>query len=131
MEWEERIEISQEPDIARAVEVAMRLAREIGFGGTQTYMIGTSVAELARNILMHAGTGEVRVRQIEGERRGIQVVAEDEGPGIRDIEEVMSEGYVSEKGLGLGLKGVRRMMDEFFIDPSRKVGAKVVVRKWL
>jgi serine/threonine-protein kinase RsbT len=95
-------------------------------------MIVTAVSELGRNILMYAGEGEVVVTTIDGsERRGIVVVARDQGPGIHDLQKAMLDGYSTSGSLGLGLPGVRRLMDEFAIESAPGRGTTVTAKRWL
>lgn len=125
------IEIRTEADVARSVVAAQRLARSLGFKTAQSFLAATAVSELARNIFQYAGQGNIRLSQLsDGERVGLQVEAEDHGPGIADIELAMTEGYSTGNTLGLGLPGVRRIMDELDFDADREVGTRIVGRKW-
>ena len=95
-------------------------------------MIATALSELGQNILKYAERGEVSIEQIsEGTRTGVQLTAQDQGPGIEDLEQAMTDHFSSSGTLGLGLPGVRRMMDEFKIDSAPQQGTVVTVRKWL
>ncbi|MEN8711351.1 MAG: anti-sigma regulatory factor [Arenicellales bacterium] len=95
-------------------------------------MVATAVSELARNIYLYAMKGEVTIRVLEREtNKGIEIVAEDNGPGIADIGAAMKDHFSTSYGLGLGLPGVKRLMDEFGIDTKRGVGTKITVRKWV
>ena len=128
---EERIIISEDINITEAVSEAMRLTDIAGFSRTKGHMVATAVSELARNIFVHAGRGEIRIRiMVSGDRNGIEVVAEDNGPGIADIEAALQDGFSTVQSLGLGLPGARRLMDEFEIDARRTVGTKITTRKW-
>ncbi len=107
-------------------------ARQAGFDETLSQMIATTVSELTRNILKYAGSGELYLRRVkEVGRRGIQVEAIDRGPGIEDCEAAMSDHFSSSGTLGLGLPGVRRMMDEFSLRSSAADGTQVTATKWL
>jgi len=87
---------------------------------------------LTRNIVLYAGEGTVTLRAIErGNKRGIEVVCEDHGPGIEDVDLVMQEGYSTSRGLGMGLPGAKRLMDEFEIQSQVGKGTRVTARKWL
>ena len=104
----------------------------IGFDEIVSQMIATAVSELANNIVKYAGCGEILMNRINiGSRAGIQVIARDRGPGIEDIQKAMADHYSSGNTLGLGLPGVKRMMDEFELtsDPGKKT--TVTIRKWL
>ena len=126
-----RIKIAEEVDIAKAIFAAQDLAKMAGFSKTNQCMVATAVSELARNIFCYAKKGEVRLRILEKNGRScIEVIARDQGPGIRDIARVMGADYISVKGLGLGLKGVKRLMDEFIIDSHRARGTKITAKKW-
>jgi len=114
-----------------AREKVRELSREMGFGIVDQTRIATAISELARNIHQYAGKGIVTIFKLEGERKGIQVVCEDDGPGIEDIELAMTDGYSTIKSLGLGLPGARRLMDEFQIESGPGKGTKVTITKWL
>jgi serine/threonine-protein kinase RsbT len=92
--------------------------------------IATAIAELARNILLYAIAGEVRIAAVEAPRRGVEVAARDEGPGIADLDLVMTGNYRSKTGMGMGLRGAKRLMDTFEIDTS-PTGTNVLTRKFL
>ena len=127
-----RLQIRSEPDAMRPVMEATRRARQIGFGPQEAQAISTAVSELARNILKYASTGEVIIEETQsGRRKGLQITARDRGPGIADVESAMRDHFSSGGTLGLGLPGVKRMMDEFEIDSAPGRGTRVVIRKWL
>ena len=128
---EKRVKISQEIDITAASFEAIKLAGKAGFNCAKQSMVGTSVSELARNIYLYAFKGEVTVRILKrGNKNGIEIVAKDNGPGIPDLAMAMKDSFSTSDGLGLGLPGVKRMMDEFTIDSKSNVGTKVTARKW-
>jgi serine/threonine-protein kinase RsbT len=125
------ISISSDLDIVAARMVARDTARSLGFGAIDQARIATAISELARNIYLYAGEGSVTVKEAtNGLRRGIEVVCEDRGPGIADISLVMQDGYTSSKGMGMGLPGAKRLMDEFEIASTLGAGTKIVCRKW-
>jgi len=131
---EERcIPIKTDLDIVSARVEGRNLARELGFGTIDQARIATAVSELTRNVVLYAPDGKVTVRAIVSDdaRRGIEVVCEDNGPGIADVELVMQDGYSTSSSLGMGLPGTKRLMDEFEIETTLDVGTKVTVRKWL
>jgi serine/threonine-protein kinase RsbT len=129
---EERIAILSDSDVVKARQVGRTLAASIGFSQTDQALIATAISELARNIVLYARTGEVRVDALQnGGRRGMLVVARDEGPGIPDIERAMEPGFSTSGGLGLGLPGVRRLMDDIKVESKRGRGTTVTTRKWL
>lgn len=126
------VAIRSDGDIVSARQQGRSLATAIGFTATDATLIATAISELARNILMYAGQGEVMLHGVEiSHRKGIVIVARDSGPGIRSIEDVLRDGYSTSGGLGLGLPGVKRLMDEFAIESELGQGTTVTVRKWL
>jgi serine/threonine-protein kinase RsbT len=129
---EERIAILSDSDVVRARQVGRSLAASIGFSQTDQALIATAISELARNIVLYARTGEVRVDALkDGSRRGMLVVARDEGPGIQDVERALEPGFSTSGGLGLGLPGVRRLMDDMKVESKRGRGTTITARKWL
>ena len=107
------------------------MATRLGFTSTDLVLITTAISELARNILLYAKNGEIMVKALNsGERNGILLVARDQGPGIPNIELAMQGGYSTSGNLGLGLPGVRRLMDEMDIESSVGSGTTVTARKW-
>jgi serine/threonine-protein kinase RsbT len=129
---EERVAILSDSDVVRARQVGRTLAASIGFSATDQALIATAISELARNIVLYARSGEVRVDTLtNGGRRGLIVVARDDGPGIPDVERALEPGFSTSGGLGLGLPGVRRLMDEIKVESKRGRGTTVTARKWL
>ncbi|NJL05147.1 MAG: anti-sigma regulatory factor [Chloroflexaceae bacterium] len=123
--------IRSDLDIVIARTLARDTAKSIGFGAIDQARIATAVSELARNIFLYAGTGSVTVREIEKlGRRGIEIVCEDQGPGIADLSLAMQDGYTTSRGMGMGLPGAKRLMDEFTINTEVGVGTMIVCRKW-
>src|SRR5262245_51248287 len=111
-----RIAIVTEMDVAKTILHAGRISADLGFESTDQSRVATAASELARNILKYAGKGHVTIAPIEHEGRvGIEIVAEDRGPGIKDVEQALKDRYSSSGTLGLGLPGVRRLMDLFKI----------------
>jgi serine/threonine-protein kinase RsbT len=128
---ETRVAITRDADIVTARQKGRDLAAAAGFAGSDLTIIATAISELARNIVLYAQTGEIVLDVIEGSgRRGILVVARDEGPGIADIEQAMRDGFSTGNSLGLGLPGARRLMDEFEIVSELGKGTTVTMRKW-
>jgi len=129
-----RIEIAGEDGIVAARQAAREAARRLGFGLVDQSRIATAVSELARNVVRYAtdGRGEAIVRAVEAPERGagLEVVVCDQGPGIPDIALAMRDGYTSGPGLGMGLPGARRLMDDFAIDSALGRGTTVTIRKW-
>jgi serine/threonine-protein kinase RsbT len=119
-------------DAGRTVLEATLYAQQAGFDETPSRMIATAVSELVRNILKYAVSGEVCLRRTKAMgRRGIEIEVVDQGPGIADCEAAMSDHFSSGGSLGLGLPGVKRLMDEFSLESTPGVGTKVVARKWI
>ncbi len=125
-----RIPVTADPDIVSARRAARELASRLDFAATDLTVIATAVSEVCRNIVRFAGTGEVVVELLEVPRRGIQVVARDGGPGIPDVDRALDDGFSTYGGLGLGLPGVRRLMDEFAIASEPGHGTTVTMTKW-
>ena len=123
--------VNADIDIVTARQKGRELARELGFTSTDLALIATAISELARNIILYANSGEIVLGVTEnGSRRGIKVMARDDGPGIPDIERALEEGFSTSRSLGLGLSGVRRLMDEFDIISEVGRGTTVTVKKW-
>lgn len=125
------IEIDSEEGIVASRQRVRELASNMGFGTVDQTRIATAVSELARNIYQYAGKGKVTISSLEGKRKGIRIVCEDNGPGIADIGLAMTDGYSTVKSLGLGLPGVKRLMDEFQIESEPGKGTTVTITKWL
>lgn len=129
---ETRIPIGSDLDIIRARQIGRAEATRLGFSSTDLTLVATAISELARNIVMYAGTGEIILRLVRtAEKRGIVVIAQDRGPGIADVEQALQDGYSTSRSLGLGLPGVRRLMDEFEVESQVGEGTTVTVRKWI
>ncbi len=123
--------IRSDLDIVSARTLARDTAKALGFGAIDQARIATAVSELARNIFLYAGTGSVTVREVDRSgRKGIEIICEDQGPGIPDMELAMSDGYTSSRGMGMGLPGAKRLMDEFDIHSQQGVGTTITCRKW-
>jgi serine/threonine-protein kinase RsbT len=128
----ERISIESDADVVTARQRARALAVGLEMPSTDQTLLATAISEVARNITAYAKRGEVLlelVRDRQG-RRGIRVVASDEGPGIEDVERALADGYTTGGGLGLGLPGARRLVDEFAIETAPGVGTTVTLVKW-
>ena len=124
--------IAKEIDVARATSVTRAFTEEIGFNTVTQAMIATAVSELAMNIVKYADRGYITVALIiQARQRGIEVIAEDHGPGILDRALALTDSMSTGDTLGLGLPGVKRLMDEFFMDSAEGFGTKIVTRKWM
>jgi serine/threonine-protein kinase RsbT len=129
---EYRVSIHSEPDATRAIMQTRRSAAAAGFDATRVSILGTIASELVRNILKYAVSGELIIRDLDDHgRRGLELVACDQGPGIRDIAEALKDHVSTSGTLGLGLPGVKRMTDEFRIESEVGKGTTVTIRKWL
>ena len=126
-----RVTISSDQDIVLARQKGRSLALELGFSSGDATLIATAISELARNIVSYAVKGEITVKGIQGSNRiGIFVTASDNGPGIPDIRQALRDGFSTSGSLGLGLPGVRRLMDEFEIASKLGQGTTIGVKKW-
>jgi serine/threonine-protein kinase RsbT len=131
MEDEVLVPILSDVDLVAARAQSRALAERLGFSRTDATLIATAISEVARNIIVHAGRGEIQMRPVyEEERHGLVVVARDSGPGMRDVRRALEASLASRGGLGLGLPGVRRLMDEFEIDSEPGEGTTVRMTKW-
>jgi|GEM_PF-241765 serine/threonine-protein kinase RsbT len=119
-------------DLIRVRDASMRVSKNLGFTLTESVTLATAISELTRNILHYAGTGKVSIRMVPGEagKRGVEVVAEDKGPGIADLEKILSGHYRSRTGMGLGLVGTKRLLDRFLIETEVGKGTKVTGVKY-
>jgi serine/threonine-protein kinase RsbT len=125
------VDVIDSDDIVTARQAGHQLARELGFSLTDVTMIATAISEIARNITSYAGRGAIRVGvQNRDGRQALVVRAEDEGPGIVDVERALEEGYSTGRGLGLGLPGARRLMDGLIVDSVPGRGTTIVMWKW-
>jgi serine/threonine-protein kinase RsbT len=129
---EERIAIESDNDVVTARQRARELAAMVDLTTMDQTLLATAISEVARNITTYAQRGEVLLSIIRdnGGREGIRVVARDDGPGIADLDLAMQDGYTSGGGLGLGLPGARRLVDEFDIETAPSAGTTVTLVKW-
>jgi serine/threonine-protein kinase RsbT len=126
-----QLPISSDLDLVRAREQGRALAGQIGFIHSDLTLVATAISELARNIIRYAHRGEIVLRRVQnGGVSGLVIIARDEGPGITDVNRAMEQGYSTSGGLGLGLPGVRRIMDKFEIVSELGKGTVVTVEKW-
>ena len=126
-----RLEIREEPDVSVARRRAHDLAVRSGFSRGAAGAIATAVSEVASNIVVHAGKGEILLHvTVERGRRGLVVVARDDHPGIADVAVAMQDGYSTRGSLGLGLPSARRLMDDFALVSAPGAGTTVTMKKW-
>jgi len=131
MDPEVRVRIQTSADVVVARQQGRSLAARLGFSNSNLTIIATAISEVTRNIVEYAKEGEVRITLVEnGTRRGVRIVAADKGPGIPDITVVMRDGYSTGQGLGIGLPGSRRLMDDFEIESTVGKGTTVTMTKW-
>ncbi|MCI0567372.1 MAG: anti-sigma regulatory factor [Acidobacteria bacterium] len=127
----EKISIHADLDVVQARQKGRLLANRLGFPLTDAIVIATAISELARNILQYAKQGEILLKPSERDgRAGIAIVAQDHGPGITNISQAMEDGFSTSGSLGLGLPGVKRLMDEFSIASEPGRGTTISVKKW-
>ncbi|MEF2098248.1 anti-sigma regulatory factor [Bacillus sp. CFBP9009] len=132
MEFQSCVKIINEWDIVAARQLGRNVAKELGFGTVDQARITTAISELARNIYLYAGQGSVSIKKLNiNGKSGLKIIAEDQGPGIEDIRRVMEDGYTTSGGLGAGLPGAKRLMDDFDIDSIPGEGTKIIATKWL
>jgi serine/threonine-protein kinase RsbT len=125
------VAVNDDVDVAYAALAAKNYAKEIGFSTASQYMISTAVSELARNMFIYAKKGIISMSFFsENSKSGIEIVAEDFGPGIQDIDKAMEENFSTGGTMGVGLPGTKRLMDYFKIESKIGVGTKVVIKKW-
>jgi serine/threonine-protein kinase RsbT len=127
----ETLPIRSGDDVVRVRQRVRTLAVEIGLGLVDQTKFVTAASELARNTLDYGGGGEVRAEIVQaGTRKGLRLTFEDQGPGIADIEQAMTDHYTSGGGLGLGLGGAKRLSNEFHIESSPGAGTRVMIARW-
>jgi serine/threonine-protein kinase RsbT len=128
---EVRVPITTDADLVTARAEARAMAERLGFPRPDPTLIATAISEIARNIVVHVGRGEIVLEPFaDADRYGVVVTARDEGPGIRDVEAALQDDYSGRGGLGLGLAGARRLMDDFEVSSDPDTGTTVTMRKW-
>ncbi|MER2090317.1 anti-sigma regulatory factor [Sporosarcina sp. JAI121] len=132
MEYWSSVDIYTEWDIVAARQLGRNEAKKSGFGTVDQARITTAISELARNIYLYAGKGKIEIKRLsEDGLNGITIIASDEGPGIPDMRNVMTDGFSTSGGLGAGMPGVKRLMDEFKVETELGVGTIITATKWL
>jgi serine/threonine-protein kinase RsbT len=127
-----RVAIRTDADVVSARQEARTMGAHLGFSSTDLTLLATAISEVARNITTYAGEGEVLLRVLDEDgRQGIEVLATDDGPGIEDVELAMQDGFTTGNGLGLGLPGTRRLVDEFNLETMPGAGTTVRLVKWI
>jgi len=126
-----RVDVRSDADVCTVRQKGREIARDLGFSATDLTLIATAISELARNIIRYAGHGEVQLTvEHNGLFSGLVVIASDDGPGIPDVTTALRDGVSTSGSFGLGLSGVRRLMDDFQIDSSVDKGTVVTAKKW-
>lgn len=126
-----RVPITTDADLVTARAEGRAMAERLGFPRPDPTLIATAISEVARNIVVHAGRGEIVLRPfVDADRFGIVVIARDEGAGIRDVDAALRDDYSGRGGLGLGLPGARRLMDDFDVESDADAGTTVTMTKW-
>ena len=127
----ETLEVRSSSDVVAVRQAARRWAEEIGFRLVDLTKMVTAASELARNTLDYGGGGRVRIESlVEGARQGLRMTFEDDGPGIPDIEQALRDGYTTGRGMGMGLGGARRLVNEFEIESTVGRGTRVSITRW-
>ncbi|HRX84249.1 MAG TPA: anti-sigma regulatory factor [Phycisphaerae bacterium] len=125
------VKLTTEQDVVSARQAVRQLCQELGFSLVEQTKTVTAASELARNTVTHGGGGEMRLQVVRnGTRRGVRLTFEDRGPGMPDIEKAMSDGWSSGDGLGMGLSGARRLVNEFEIESQPGEGTRVSIARW-
>jgi serine/threonine-protein kinase RsbT len=131
MDDEVRVAIDTDADLVAARAEGRAMAERLGFPRPDPTLIATAISEVARNIVLHVGRGEIVLQPFEdADRYGLVVIAIDDGPGIRDVEAALRDDYSGRGGLGLGLPGARRLMDDFELASDPDTGTTVTMKKW-
>ena len=126
-----RVTVASDADTVAARQQGRDLALRLGFSRTDATFIATAISEIGRNIWTHAGEGEIVLCGVtEDGRDGIVVIARDQGPGIADVDAVMRDDSGSDRGLGMGLWGAKKLMDEVTVVSERRKGTTVTMKKW-
>ncbi len=123
--------LGSEHEIVLARQLVRRLTQELGFSLVDQTKMVTAASELARNALVYGGGGSMRWELLDdGRRRGLKLTFSDEGPGIADMEMAMTDGWTSGTGLGMGLSGAKRLVNQFEIDSRPGAGTRVSITRW-
>lgn len=128
---EVRVPVTDDSGVVSARHQGRAMAQELGFSPVELTLIATAISEIARNVAVYAGSGEILLDKVrDGDRSGIRIVARDYGPGIPDIDRALQDGYSTGKSLGLGMPGARRLMDDFEVESTVGEGTTVTMTKW-
>ncbi len=125
------VKIKSDVDVIIARQEGRKIAVELGFNNGPATLVATAISEVARNIVSYAGSGEIVLKMVEKDsKKGISIIARDKGPGIPDIDLAMQDGYSTSGGLGLGLPGAKRIVDDFQVESEVGKGTTVRMTKW-
>jgi serine/threonine-protein kinase RsbT len=128
---EESFPIRASEDVVTARQVVREWALQLGFSLVEQTKIVTAASELARNTLVHGGGGTMRLQALnDGPKSGLQILFEDQGPGIKDVDQALRDGFTTGSGLGLGLGGARRLSNEFELQSTPGQGTRVRIARW-
>jgi serine/threonine-protein kinase RsbT len=128
---EDRRSVSSSEDVVAVRKLVREWSVTSGFSLVEQTKMVTAASELARNLVLYGGGGTVRLEALnDGAKRGLRLVFEDQGPGIADVEQALRDGFTTGNGLGLGLGGARRLVNEFHIDSKRGAGTRVAITRW-
>lgn len=129
---EKQFQVSSDKDVVKIREYAREIAGYIGFTNNDQTLIATAVSEICRNIIEYAKYGEISISpSLINSKKGILIIAKDDGPGIHNLTMALKDGYSSGRGMGVGLPGTRRIMDKFNIDSKPGRGTKIEMQKWI
>ncbi|WCK55842.1 ATP-binding protein [Aneurinibacillus sp. Ricciae_BoGa-3] len=123
-----QLPIETEEDVIMAATLGKSIARDMGFSLVDQTKIAVSISELTRNVINYANRGKIRIHDKD---TYLEIIVEDSGPGIEDVVEAMKDGVTTGKGLGLGLSGTKRLMDEFILQTEVGIGTTITIKKWL
>lgn len=127
----ESLDIRSSSDVVAVRQATRALAERVGFSLVDQTKLVTAASELARNTIDYGGGGSVRLEAVEnGVRRGVRLVFEDQGPGIPDITQALKDGFTTGSGLGLGLGGARRLVNDFTIESAPGSGTRIMIARW-
>lgn len=128
----QNIQIENNMDLVKARQTIRNIALDLDYGIVNQTKLVTAVSELTRNVLLYAGKGEIKIELIEtGTKKGLRITVTDEGPGISDVDLAVTDGFSTSKGLGKGLSGTKKLMDDFSIQTEDGKGTEVVIIKWM
>jgi len=125
------LEIATEQDIVQVRKAIRDICRDIGFGLTDITRIVTAASELARNVYRYADKGVMTARMVQdGMKKGVEIIFDDVGPGIEDVDSAMQEGFTTARSMGMGLPGAKKLMDAMTVDSRVGEGTKITITKW-